>query len=83
MRVRNKELLRKWHRKEQRIKELIAEAKKSKGDAPAKVVKAVAKPAPVEKKAPAPKKPKAEGVVAEKPKKAPAKKKTEEAPAAE
>lgn len=76
MRIRNKELRQRWHRKEQRVKELIAEAKKSKSDAP----KAKAAPKPVaEKKAPAAKKPKAEPVegAAEKPKKAPAKKKAE------
>ncbi len=76
MRVRNKELRQRWHRKEQRIKELIAEAKKSKGDSPK--VKATAEKA--EKKVAAPKKaaaPKAEAA-ADKPKRAP-KKKAEDA----
>jgi len=65
MRIRNKELRKKWHRKAQRVlelrKEAIAAAKKG-GKAPA-----------VKKEAAAP--------VAEKPKKAPAKKKAEAAPA--
>jgi len=79
MRVRNKELRQRWHRKDQRIKELIAEAKKQKGDTP-KVKVAAEKP---EKKAPAPKKaaaPKAAKAAdtADKPKRAP-KKKSEEA----
>lgn len=73
MRIRNKELHQRWHRKEQRIKELVAEAKKAKGDSPKpKPVKAAAeKP---EKKA-APKKPAAKAAdAAEKPKRAPKKK---------
>ncbi len=78
MRVRNKELRQRWHRKEQRIKEMIAEAKNQKGSTPKvkvaaeKVEKKVAAP----KKAAAPKAVKAE--TAEKPKRAP-KKKAEDA----
>lgn len=69
MRVRNKELRRRWHRKEQRILELKREAiSGSKPSAPkASVEKAAAKPkAPVKKAAP---------VKADKPKRAPVAKK--------
>ncbi|MCC7101628.1 MAG: hypothetical protein IT206_00960 [Fimbriimonadaceae bacterium] len=65
MRVRNKELRNKWHRKEQKIKELIKEAKAGgKKEKPVKAEKPVAA-----KKPAAPKKPAV--------KKAPAKKATE------
>lgn len=64
MRVRNKELRSARHRKEQRIKELIKEAKEVKGK--------------VEKAPKAPKKPAAaKPAAAPKPKRAPAKKKDE------
>ena len=74
MRVRNKELRNKWHRKEQKIKELIKEAKAGgKKAKPAKAEKAPKAEKPVAaKKAAAPKKPAAE-------KKAPAKKTEEKA----
>lgn len=75
MRVRNKELRQRWHRKEQRIKELIAEAKKSKGDSP-KAKVAVEK---VEKKAAAPKKVAVKADAPDKPKRAPKKKAEESA----
>ena len=69
MRVRNKELKKRWARKEQRIKELIKEAKAIGGAT--KKVKAEPKPKKV-----AEVKGKAEKVEkADKPKKAPAKKK--------
>jgi hypothetical protein len=76
MRVRNKELRSARHRKEQRVKEIIKDLKANKAAAPKAEAKPKAEPKP---KAAA--KPKAEGDA--KPKKAPAKKKTEEAPAAE
>lgn len=80
MRIRNKELNQRWHRKEQRIKELKREAIAGAADKP----KSAPKPKPAAKKVEAeakPKKaaaPKAEAEA--KPKKAPAKKKVEEAP---
>lgn len=81
MRIRNKELRQRWHRKEQRVKELVAEAKKNKAEAgpKPKAAKPVAEKKAAEKK-PVAKKPKAEtaDAVAEKPKRA-TKKKTEEA----
>ncbi|HMS54091.1 MAG TPA: hypothetical protein PKA27_01700 [Fimbriimonadaceae bacterium] len=79
MRIKNKELRARRHRKEQRVKEILKEQKamfaggsKPAADKPAKTAapKAEAKP----KKAPAAKKAVAD---ADKPKKAPAKKKTE------
>lgn len=74
MRIKNKELRNRRHRKAQHVKEVIKDLKAGKAAAP----KAV-KPEPKPKAAP---KPKAEAAEP-KPKKAPAKKKTEEAPAAE
>lgn len=74
MRIRNKELRQRWHRKEQRVKELIAEAKKNKAEGGAKAKAPKPEKPPVEKKVAekkvaAPKKPKAEAAVpaAEKP----------------
>lgn len=57
MRVRNKELRNKWHRKEQKIKELIKEAKAGgKKEKPAKAEKPVAAKKPAAPKKPAAKK---------------------------
>ncbi|MBL8060365.1 MAG: hypothetical protein JNK63_06575 [Chthonomonas sp.] len=63
MRVRNKELRNKWHRKEQKIKELIKEAKAggkkekpAKAEKPAAAKKAVAPKKPAATKKPAAKK---------------------------
>lgn len=79
MRIKNKELRRRWHRKEQRIKEMrhaaMAAAKEG-GKAPKKVEVVAEKP----KKAPVKKAETTSG--ADKPKKAPAKKKATEAPEA-
>lgn len=77
MRVRNKELRQRWHRKDQRIKELIAEAKSAKGGSPKPKAEKVEKKAAAPKKAAAaPKAAKADA--ADKPKRAP-KKKSEDA----
>lgn len=77
MRIRNKELRNRWHRKEQRIKELVKEAIQAKGDRP----KAADKPA---KPKAAPKKTAvAKAESAEKPKRPPKKKEETAAEASE
>lgn len=73
MRIRNKELKKRWNRKKQHVKalvkEAIADAKAGNKKAPAE------KKAPVAKKAVAEKPKKPVAAAADKPKKAPAKKK--------
>lgn len=76
MRIRNKELRARRHRKDEHVKAVIKDLKAGKGAAAPKPEKPKAEPkAKAEPKPKAPAKPKAEGEA--KPKKAPAKKKAE------
>jgi hypothetical protein len=68
MRIRNKELRNRWHRKEQRVKELIRQARAAKEDKPAPE-RPASKPRTAAKRAAPPK-----DEAAAKPKRAPRKK---------